>query len=537
MKTRSRSALACACLLFLSLSCSRQPDTSEQRIFILPPENQSSDASLDWVSAVIASALDYDLTGLPHLTPVNGAGRANRVLRAYFTSTNQRLALHAALEDPGAPKRIRTIVEEGPLAAGVVPLTDALAKELGASARAFPARDPGALKTFGQAQLLAAPAERATLLRAAITQDPGFAPAYSSLAETLMAQNDRVGAAEVAATGAAKATQPIDRARLQFLGAVARDDLDGRERALASLVTLTPGDPEAFQRLGETHAIQRRFPEAIRDYETAARLEPGDGSAYNFLAYLHAYSNDLPGARDAISKYQELAPPGDANPVDSLGEINFLLGFFKEAERRFTEAHEPLKSAQARLMTGDLPGADALFKTYLEASGIPPAVREFQQAQWEAITGRRVQATARMQQLAASTVSGVAALAGSQLAIWSGHLPPGAANTGLLQAVGFLLSGEFAQAVAPLEAAERGMHPANDGQVRALLAWAYVESGQIEKAKPLVRLYPLPVSQAEPLLNSLVFPQFLKTRATALAGEAGSDPQRDQQLYSRYSAH
>ena len=88
---------------------------------------------------------------------------------------------------------------------------------------------------------------------------------------------------------------------------------------------------------------------------------------------MDGYAHDVAGARAAFEKYQSLVGAADVNPIDSMGEIYFNNGDFASAEKSFLEAQqknpaafaggrELLKAAEARLMTGDLSGADGLFE-------------------------------------------------------------------------------------------------------------------------------------------------------------------------------
>ena len=64
----------------------------------------------------------------------------------------------------------------------------------------------------------------------------------------------------------------------------------------------------------------------------------------------------------------------DANPIDSLGDVHFYLGQFSEAEKFYREEYAKdstflngaslIKAATAHLITGDIPGAEAIFAEY-----------------------------------------------------------------------------------------------------------------------------------------------------------------------------
>ena len=129
---------------------------------------------------------------------------------------------------------------------------------------------------------------------------------------------------------------------------------------------------------------------------------------------MNGYAQNLDGARAAFARYQSLAGPADLNPLDSLGEVYFYNGDFAHAEKQFVAAREWLKAAEARLMTGDLAGADAFFEQYMA----PQPQRELERAQWEFLSGRRKQAMARVRKLIALP-GDPGAIAGAQLSFWS----------------------------------------------------------------------------------------------------------------------
>ncbi len=79
-------------------------------------------------------------------------------------------------------------------------------------------------------------------------------------------------------------------------------------------------------------------------------------------------------------------------------------------------------------------------------------------------------------------------------------------------------------------------NPSADGQVRTLLAWAYVETGATEKAAALVDSYPLPLSSGEPLFASLIFPRYLFLRG-GVFDKAGKrdEARKSYELYLKYA--
>jgi hypothetical protein len=191
-------------------------------------------------------------------------------------------------------------------------------------------------------------------------------------------------------------------------------------------------------------------------------------------------------------------------------------------------------------------------------------------AQWEYLTGRRKAAVARMEKLAPGLNGDLQSLAFSQLAIWSletgerkaaadlatqaagraqgpqargisamcRYIASGsAASSGskLADALALLFAKKFQEAVPLLQAVYSQTRPATDGQARTLLAWAYLETGAIDKAAPLLDVFPLTLSSGEPLFASLIFPRYLALRGTVLQKEGKRDEaSKSFALYSKY---
>ena len=55
-------------------------------------------------------------------------------------------------------------------------------------------------------------------------------------------------------------------------------------------------------------------------------------------------------------------------------------------------------------------------------------------------------------------------------------------------------------------------NPAVDGLPRTLYAGALAKAGKTDEARALLKMWPLPESAADPLLQSLLYPQFLELR-------------------------
>lgn len=488
-------------LCFLSLSCSRGGSSRGpvDRLAILPLENLSGNPALDWASRVSAAILAYDLTGPRDVHPLRVESirdarleNAGQYLEGYFAGENGILKFHSTVENADARKIERTAITAAQTN-DLVGALNKLAKDLNPQARAFPHCSQVALEAYGAA-----------------TPDPSCAPAYLPLAEAMLARGDRDGAAHASATALALPNvDPIDRAQFEFLAATAKGDADAKLQALRKLAKLLPADPELLRNTGELEVAQRDFQAAVKTLDAATQADPDDAQTWNLLGYARAYAHDLKGAMEALNQYQSMLSPEEPNPLDSMGEVSFYLGDFASAERYFYKSYqkneanslELLKSAEAHLMTGDLPGADRLLQQRTDWNPLD-------RAQWEFLTGRRKQAIARLEAVPPSPPIQ------AQLGLWkaqTGLAPaPGNPNDPLGRAVLLFLTGKFAEATPILETVYRATNPDADGAVRTMLAWSYTQTGRANEAKRLLDLYPIPLGSNEPaILASLTFPRFL----------------------------
>jgi hypothetical protein len=232
----------------------------------------------------------------------------------------------------------------------------------------------------------------------------------------------------------------------------------------------------------------------------------------------------------------------------------------------------------ARLMTGDVPGADVLHKTYLDArvAKKDPLV-EFELSQWDWLCGRRKQAQIRMANFARSAENSplrqAASEAYSNLTLWnlaigdrataaesaqkavalagSASAPlavvarfiaqpsasaaewteraqrsfPNPAQNSLKQSAllyALLFDKEFQPAAQLLKSLYATTSPTVDNSMGIVLAWTYLETGKPKEAAALLRFNPLPPTTGISPLNVLFFPRlfYLRGRVAALAGSA-----------------
>ncbi len=463
---------------------------------------------------------------------------------------------------------------DGAVSAGFLPLANELARRMSSEARMFGTSNENAFRFYGEALAARDSKTMEQALEAATNADPGFSDGYLDEANLLAETGQRERAREVVQAGERTRLDAIERANLEYVAATASGDAADRIKALESLTVATPANASIFKELGEMRSARREFRQAAMEYRAAAHLDPDEPGTWNELGYALAWANDLSGARKALAQYQKLAPD-DNNVLDSEGEVSYFRGDFQSAGEYFEKAaaknpSELLKAAEARLMAGDLQGADALFLKHLGPAKAQKGAA-YQMAQWEFLTGRRRAGMAQMERLAPELNGDLQALALSQLAMWKLETGDGKAAAdlanqavtraqspqvhGISAACRFIASGttassgsklvdayalvfakKYREALPLLQATYSETNPSADGQVRTLLAWAYVEAGATEKAAALVDSYPLPLSSGEPLFASLIFPRYLFLRGAVLGQAEKRDAARKSyELYLKYA--
>jgi len=159
-------------------------------------------------------------------------------------------------------------------------------------------------------------------------------------------------------------------------------------------------------------------------------------------------------------------------------------------EPNFLKGAPLMKAAYARWLGGDLAGADALMQTYLAflaKQNDPLAL--WREAVWFYATGRREQAITTL----AKAPPDQAATMERQRAVWRGEV-------------------HVSEDLNHLRAVYQSANPAADGLPRTLYAAALMREGKADEARGLLKLWPLPESASDNLLQSLMYPRFLELR-------------------------
>ena len=443
----TRRRLCSAFLLSVGLvSCQRKTSGPPPKYAVLRFENLSGDPSLEWIARAASEYLSYSLAhaldgavrnpdalarrsaGLgvePSGAPGISAQRtdalvagATRLISGILEKDGTRIRLTATDEDLATHQTVRTVTALEPQP---VQAMAQLAHELAPAAAPYLTSSSEALRLYVTG-LEKPPADAVADLEQALQKDPDFGPAWVTLVNIANARGDRAGALALIAQTSAKKIDPLHRANLDLIRATLTDDRIQRIEALRRVTVLSPADPSLTRSLAELEIASGRFTDAAQDWAKLLSVAPEDGDALNQEGYSRAWGGDFAGALTALRQYAQMKP-ADPNPLDSMGDVNYMYRKFPEAAASYLQAYakspqfltggELYKAAWAQFKVGDKAKADASFHRFRavreKAGGAGLDVFE---ADWLYRTGRRKEAVEMLRKLPASpTVS-------SQLAIW-----------------------------------------------------------------------------------------------------------------------
>jgi tetratricopeptide (TPR) repeat protein len=434
-------------LLLGAAGCSRIAPKSAarlepQRFAILRFENLSASSTADWIGRALAEIISAELSGAPGISvistgelhafdrtlgvrPISAPGisaerpdalaaGANRLGYGDYSVRAGRLYARFTIEDAHTGRMAKAIaVSTG--ADDVMGAATEIARQFATRLTPYSTHNLECLKAYVEAIESHNASDTAASLDRAVAADPNFGPPYRMLAQLDAQRGDRAAAiAELdRARARGDAIAPIERARIAVEAGGLSGDSASRLQALAALAKLEPADPRTWQTLAETAMTRHDYRQAEDAYRRALEQEPESADLLNELGYAATYAGDFDGGLAALRRYRQLRP-NDANALDSLGDLNFLSGHPREAEDLYLQANrrdpnvlpngpdgDLFKAAMARLMTGDIAGADDLEKKFTEARtaahdpGVP-----FRELQWLWLTGRRTEAYGKLETLA-----------------------------------------------------------------------------------------------------------------------------------------
>ncbi|MSV30601.1 MAG: tetratricopeptide repeat protein [Bryobacterales bacterium] len=567
---------ACRVLLavtvLLSAACSTKPQRQAGWTAVLRFENLTGDAEFRWAERAAAEIVAREIGALARTAAAPGpsgqraqaiAGGAARIVTGAVAKAGNRLRLDVWTEHSASGAR-ESVFATGDATAGIAPLAHAAARKMDGAEETFPQTDAGTLRDYFLGLDAATPQEASAALGRAASGDPKFGPAWIAWTEIELVRGERGSAAKILERASAHAGSftALDKARLAVVAAQSVNDGPAALRALDALSKITRDDPLVWRSLGDLAMNMKDPRAAAAAYTRVTELQPAEPQSRNSLGYARTASGDFEGALKAMQEYRQLRP-NDANAFDSLGDVYYRFGKFAEAEKAYLDGQAPGKAVFARLMTGDVMGADQIFSRLMDAARAAndPAA-ELRLGSWEFDTGRRDKGLARLENFAVaaerSSQRDLSSIAYSQLTLWNLMLGNGAraeqaarkaaataSNQGtahiaaicavlaavkglpmnpsaLAQASGYglLLSRQFAAAVPVLKSINSRAVLSPDNDTPVMLAWAQLASGQPGDAASLLSLTPVPqVSRPNPF-HVFTFPRivFLRAQAAELAG-------------------
>lgn len=442
---------ACLCALVIG-ACQKKAAGPPPRYAIVRFENLSGDPSLEWLSRAASESLAVALAGAldgpvlqpsalgrmvavlgprPSAAPGASAERqrallasATRLISGYIERYNNQIRITAMEEDLSDGKTLRVVHAEDSSPMGAL---DRLAHQFSAKAKAAPTGNPSALRLYATGLESPVPAgiddmQQATRL------DPGFGDAWVSLANLEAAKGDRASTEQIIEQAQKQNLDPFSRARLNLELANLQPDPAARLDPLRRLQTLTPGDTVLLRTLAESETTAGQFQAAAADWKKLAESLPSDPATWNSLGYALSFAGDYNRALAALEKYASLRPR-DANPEDSIGDLNYSFRKFKEAADSYLKAHDLqpdferygdlYKAAWARFNAGDKIGADKQFGQFrAEREKIGDPLIPLIAADWLYRTGRKPDAFDSLRRAIETSSGALRANAYAQLTIW-----------------------------------------------------------------------------------------------------------------------
>jgi tetratricopeptide (TPR) repeat protein len=601
------------CTAILVAGCAREKEPEFHRFAILRFENLTGDASLDWQGRAFSETLIYELGAISSarlhandrafgVRPASAPGistesqlaiaaGAQRIGYGEYSARNGRIQARLTIENPVTLKVVRVAEASAP-AGDVLGAATALARQIAPQVKAFATQNPEALRFF----VLGAesPDDAEGMMTRAITADPDFAAPYHSLGQLLVQRRDAAGALAVIGQALArKSFSELERARFELEVAELGSDPRARLAALVKLSRLEPSDPLLWRTLAQTAMTYHDYRQAMEAYEHANALLPDNIDLLNQLGYAAAQAGDLQKGMAALKRYEALRP-NDANPPDSMGDINLLSGKLADAEgfyllaqkkdRAFLSDGDLFRASMARLLTGDSEAANKVAEQYLAArqQAKDPAV-DYRRAQWMWISGQRVAALRTLDTFASHAgrtpaLRDLESRAWAELAMWElmmGNrteaekhaqyavsraspstavnavvirfltMPPGLATEWVSRAAqifpspaqsgirnfalayALLVSREFAAAQPYLKQMWDSGAMLDEG-LPVMLAWSYLQTGNVKEAAALLRANPIPPATGLTPYTGFYLPRLFYLRAQLAEKEGRREDAREQ---------
>jgi hypothetical protein len=346
----------------MTSGCGEAPQEQQhERFAFLAPDNQTGDPSFDWTTAVIHRGLAGVVgaaVASDTIADARAAGIANRFVYSTLTKADApgEVRLHSVLFDPAG----QTFVREFTVTGNPLQVINRMAGNL--------TREPYPLGIKSEEALRKWPvfagdinAYEAKCLELA-GAEPGFGPAIGQCLDQFTT------------------FKKLDTVR-ELLARVPPEHF-------------TEFSPEVQYVFGQSYMALKEYAKAAGLYKLASGTLP---AVKNLLGYADAMIGDCEGAKQALEEYASI-PGEEPNALDSLGEVSYFCGQYKEAEQYFTQSAakwkteqgqiEPVKAAAARLIAGDQKGADQIASAHFQKiSKSDPRAAAALQPVWKSIAG------------------------------------------------------------------------------------------------------------------------------------------------------
>jgi tetratricopeptide (TPR) repeat protein len=362
-------------------------------------ENQSAGRDLDRMAATASEALVWAFAADP-VVAASAAQDSEQV-----RSSDAGLWLSAQLRRRGpsdfevsaqlSDSREGRLLGETKLAASSGTFVTDACKALAQLVRANAPGSGG--KCFGAAGEWAALAEEGGAAKI-LEANPKFWPAYVNAGQSLLREKRRDEAVGLLQ----RMGKPEDRAGQFAMGQfrmLLASNVDERLAGLDAILSLRPVDFRLREEAASLAQNAKDWDVAAKHFRELSKADPARADWWNALGYAEANRGNSDAAVAAILEYRKRAPE-EANPWDSLGEVQFMGRRFRDAALAFDELNRRFpafqnrnglwKAAIAWYRAGDLAAADKRHAQWLEPfqSRITPSAWALQKGYWLARTGR-----------------------------------------------------------------------------------------------------------------------------------------------------
>ena len=179
-------------------------------------------------------------------------------------------------------------------------------------------------------------------LERAIQNDSTFAVAHLYLAKAYSQLGDVQASKKEFELAKKYANKAPERDRMYIEAAYAghiEKNNDQRLQILQEMTKKYPKEKRVYYNLGGYYDSQDETDKAVEAYSKALELDPKFGAVLNIIAYRYADKGEYEKSFHYFQRYAN-ALPGDANPFDSMAEINLRMGNLDEALEKYKEALE-----------------------------------------------------------------------------------------------------------------------------------------------------------------------------------------------------